>query len=236
MFEYNEVITKVQPDWLDFFQENKKEFEDILNQVNEYIINGDQVFPNPKDLLRTLFYFPPQETKLIILGQDPYIGSEIHDNVKIPQAHGLSFSVPKKHKKIPPSLKNIYKELKNSYPEFIIPKDGCLKKWVKQEKILLLNSALTVVEGKSNSHQILWNNFTNKLIKYISSKNPNTIFLLMGKFAIGKSDLIDTTKHKIFTTVHPSPLSASKGFFGCDVFKQINNYLESNNIILIKYF
>jgi uracil-DNA glycosylase len=181
-------------------------------------------------LFRTLFYFPPEETKLVILGQDPYIGSELHDGEKIPQACGLSFSVQKIHKQVPPSLKNIYKEISNCYPEFNIPSHGFLKRWVRVEHILLLNSALTVIEKKSNSHQALWGNFTDKLIKYISDSSPHTVFLLMGNFAIGKSKLINGCKHKIFTTVHPSPLSASNGFFGCEVFKKINDYFESKQI------
>ena len=125
-----------------------------------------------------------------MLGQDPYISSEIHNNVKVPQACGLSFSVPEFHKKIPllnssftwvlglkldlcliyPSLKNIYKELKLEYPDYNVPNHGSLERGVKDEKILLLNSALTVKEGESNSHAHLWEKFTDKLIKWISEK------------------------------------------------------------------
>lgn len=230
MFYYDDIIKNIHPEWLDFFNSNKDHLINILNKVNECIVNGNIIFPLPENIFRTLFYYGPKETKLIILGQDPYINYEIINNIKIPQACGLSFSVPKSHKKIPPSLLNIYKEIKNNYPETEIPKHGSLKRWVKKEKILLLNSALTVIEGKSNSHQHLWTQFTDKLIKYISDESPHTIFLLMGNFAIGKSNLIDSNKHKIFTTVHPSPLSASRGFFGCNVFRNINDYLELNNI------
>lgn len=142
---------------------------------------------------------------------------------------GLSFSVPKKHKKIPPSLQNIFKEIKNSYSDFNIPKHGLLKRWARAEKILLLNSALTVTAGKSNSHADIWAKFTDKIIKFISDKNPECVFLLMGAFAQKKADLVDTKKHKIFKTVHPSPLSAYNGFFGCQVFKKINDYLKEND-------
>lgn len=227
-YELDIVTKRVNTGWNSFFDDNSKELELILNQVN-IATESNVIFPNPNQLFRTLFYFPPEETKLVILGQDPYIGAETHDNIKIPQACGFSFSVPKVHKIIPPSLKNIYKEISNSYPEFIVPTHGFLKRWVRKERILLLNSALTVIEKKSNSHQALWSNFTDKLIKYISDKSPHTVFLLMGNFAIGKSKLINTEKHKIFTTVHPSPLSASHGFFGCKVFKNINDYLQSQN-------
>jgi uracil-DNA glycosylase len=95
-------------------------------------------------------------------------------------------------------------------------------------EILLLNAVLTVIEGKSNSHDNLWSDLTNKLIKFISDENKNTIFLLMSNFAINKKYLIDEKKHKIFTSVHPSPLSANKGFFGCNIFKNINDYLIEN--------
>lgn len=228
-YKYEKIIKKINPGWKEFFETNKIQLENILEEVNRSA-QSNNIFPKPNHLFRTLFYFPPEQTKLVILGQDPYIGSEIHNETKIAQACGFSFGVPKSHIKIPPSLKNIYKEIYNSYPEFSIPTHGFLKGWVRVEHILLLNTALTVVEKKSNSHQALWADFTDKLIKYISDNNPNTIFLLMGNFAIGKSKLIDSIKHKIFTTVHPSPLSASNGFFGCGVFKKINEYLETKNI------
>jgi uracil-DNA glycosylase len=234
-YEYTKIIKRVHPDWLDFFKENKKELETILETVNKDIDANKIIFPLAKDIFRTLFYFGPKETKLVLLGQDPYINSEIHLNQKVPQACGMSFGVPKIHKKIPPSLANIFKEIKNCYPDSIIPSHGFLKRWVRQENILLLNSALTVIESKSNSHQALWGGFTDKLIKYISDNSPHTVFLLMGNFAIGKSKLINSSKHKIFTTIHPSPLSASNGFFGCQVFLKINQYFESEKIKPIKW-
>lgn len=229
-FDYNKVIKRIHPDWIEFFDNNKEELVKILDKVNSDIKNGKTIFPLPKDLFRTLYYFGPKDTKLVLLGQDPYINSETHFSQKIPQACGMSFGVPKCHKKIPPSLQNIFKEIKNCYPESKVPTHGFLKRWVKQENILLLNSALTVIESKSNSHQHLWGSFTDKLIKYISDNSPHTVFLLMGNFAIGKTKLIDKNKHKIFTTVHPSPLSAFSGFFGCEIFKKINQYLEEKNI------
>jgi uracil-DNA glycosylase len=125
-YNYNDVISRIHPDWLPFFEANKKELINILNNVNECIKDNKIVFPKPKQLFRTLFYFGPNETKLVLLGQDPYIGSEIHNENKIPQACGFSFSVPKKHKIIPPSLNNIFKEIKSCYPDFIIPKHGFL--------------------------------------------------------------------------------------------------------------
>jgi uracil-DNA glycosylase len=233
---YDNLLKRVHNGWLDFFETNKDELNKIIMEINKDIDNEKIIFPLVNNIFRCLFYFGPEEIKLVLLGQDPYINSEIHNDCKIPQACGLSFSVPKMHNKIPPSLLNIYKEIKSCYPEAKVPKNGFLKRWVTKEKILLLNSALTVVEGKSNSHQHLWSNFTNKLIKYISDKNDKTIFLLMGNFAINKTKLIDQTKHMIFTTVHPSPLSAHGGFFGCQVFLKINKHLVDNNQEPIKWF
>lgn len=234
--EYNKIIRKVHPGWLPFIEENKVELINILGKVNHDIKNGNVVYPLPSDVFRALRYFSPKETKLVLLGQDPYIGFEHQNDRDIPQAHGLSFSVPKSHKKIPPSLRNIFKEIKDCYPESKIPKHGSLKRWANKEHILLLNSALTVIQGKSNSHSLYWKDYTDKLIKYISDSCDHVVFLLMGNYAIGKSKLIDTNKHKIFTTVHPSPLSAKNGFFGCQIFKKINNYYENMDIAPIGWY
>jgi len=222
-----DILNKINNGWIPFFEKNNTELTTILNSIN---FDSDTIYPNKNDVFRSLFYFPPNEIKLVILGQDPYISSENG----IPQACGLSFSVPKNHKKIPPSLQNIFKEIKNSYPDYQIPVNGCLKRWAKKEKILLLNSALTVIEGKSNSHAKLWSSFTDNLIRFISENNNDTIFLLMGNFAINKEMLIDN-KHKIFKIVHPSPLSAHRGFFGSNIFKEINNYLETKEIQVINW-
>jgi uracil-DNA glycosylase len=228
-YQYDMITARIHEGWNGFFTaEIKKEIESTLESINKDISETIDVFPYPKDVFRSLFYFGPSDIKLVILGQDPYIGYEMIDNVKVPQAHGLSFSVPKSHKKIPPSLKNIYKEIG------ISPNNGSLLKWVKNEKILLLNSALTVLEGKSNSHMMLWNNITDEMIRFISKENPGTIFLLMGCYAISKSNLIDK-KHTIFKTVHPSPLSAHRGFFGCNVFNKINDFLVSKGMMEIKW-
>jgi len=231
----NKILDKVNSEWLPFFNDNREELEDIMCKINFNKIDFNEIiFPNKEDIFRALFYNSPSNIKLLILGQDPYINSEIIDGIKVPQACGLSFSVQPSHKKIPPSLKNIFKEIKNNYPEYIIPNNGDLSRWVIKENIMLLNSALTVVEGKSNSHAKIWINFTDKLIKYISLKNEGMIFLLMGNYAINKIKLIDS-KHKIFECVHPSPLSANRGFFGCNVFKKINEYLVENNKDPIKW-
>ena len=131
------ILSKVNKDWLPFFDKFKTELEKILDTLSK---SDKVIYPQQKDIFKSLFYHPPQDIKLCIIGQDPYIGEENG----IPQAMGLSFSVPATHKKIPPSLKNIFKEIKNCYPEYKIPIHGSLERWAKDEKILLLNSALTV--------------------------------------------------------------------------------------------
>lgn len=226
------LLAKVHPGWIDFFEENKDELKEILSKID---FKNETIFPFKKDIFRSLFYFGPSDVKLILIAQDPYVSSETIDGKKIPQAMGLSFSIPKSHSKIPPSLKNIFKEIKSCYPEYKMQNHGSLVRWVKKEKILLLNAALTVIEGKSNSHAKLWANFTDKLIKYISDKNDGCVFLLMGNFAQGKSKLVNKKKHKVFETVHPSPLSAHNGFIGCKVFKEIDDYLISKGKDSIKW-
>jgi len=223
------ILKKVNKEWLPFFEDNKEEFDTIIAKLNTF--EDRTIYPLPKNILRALFYHSPKDIKLFLLGQDPYISEENG----IPQAMGLSFSVPKKHKKIPPSLKNIFKEIKNSYPDFNIPNHGLLKRWAREEKILLLNAALTVFQKESNSHAKLWEPFINKLIKWFCLINNGCIFLLMGNFAQSKKIFIDENKHKIFSSVHPSPLSAYNGFFGCNVFKNINDFLESKDKEIIKW-
>ena len=221
MFDYSK---KIHENWLQFFNKNK----DLLQQIfNKTLIH--QIYPKKKHIFRIFKYLQPSDIKVVILGQDPYINFETVDDIDIPQAEGLSFSVPKRHRNIPPSLKNIFKEIKNCYPEFKY-KNGNLKKWVKREKIFLLNSALTVLPGKSNSHQKHWQEFTDKVIEYLSEETKNIVFILMGNNAKSKSSLIDNNKHIVLTSVHPSPLSANKGFFGCKIFKKANDELKKRSI------
>jgi len=149
------------------------------------------------------------------LGQDPYHGPK--------QANGLSFSVPD-GEKIPPSLKNIYKELNLNFPERNYTfTSGNLEQWFNREKIFLLNSSLTVEKGKAGSHMKKWEAFTNDVIKFISEQNDNCLFLLLGNYAKSKSVFIKN-KSKIVTEVHPSPLA--RGFVGSNVFKRVETVLE----------
>ncbi len=231
-FNYDKVLERVHPGWMPFFEENKEELIKILDELN-LLRKTQTIYPRRSDLFRALFYHPPEDIKLTILAQDPYI-NEIDGT---PQAMGLCFSVPRKHKKIPPSLKNVFIEIKNSFPDYEIPKHGLLKKWAKREKMLLLNSALTVEKGKSNSHAYLWTKFTDKLIKW-SSNNSNSVYLLMGRYANDKGKFIND-KNKVFSCNHPSPMSAyvttNGGFFKSGVFNRIYEYFDNNTIEQINW-
>jgi uracil-DNA glycosylase len=178
------------------------------------------VFP-PSSLIFNAFNLTPfDEVKVVILGQDPY-----HN---VGQAHGLAFSVPNSIQK-PPSLINIFKEL-NQDLGLPIPTHGNLEKWAK-EGVLLLNASLTVRAHEAASHaKIGWQRFTDAAIKALSDNRENLVFILWGNYAIAKENLIDHNKHLILKTVHPSPLSASRGFFGCKHFSKTNEYLIKNNI------
>ena len=175
------------------------------------------IYPSMYDIFNALKYTDYNDTKVVILGQDPYHGEG--------EAHGLAFSV-KEDIPIPPSLKNIYKELNTSLGCYI-PNNGYLKKWADQG-VLLLNAALTVQKDMANSHRGKgWEVFTTEVIKKLSQREKPVIFMLWGNNAKEKRQYIDTQKHHILMSVHPSPLSASRGFFGCNHFKKANEILES---------
>jgi uracil-DNA glycosylase len=175
------------------------------------------IFPPIQSIFRALELVHFNEAKVLILGQDPYHG--------FGQANGLSFSVNKEIM-IPPSLKNIFLELKNDL-NLPFSHHGDLTSWA-QQKILLLNSVLTVEQGKPNSHQELgWDKLTNKIISKLSQRG-NMIFVLWGNFAQKKHDLIDKNENTILSAPHPSPLSAYRGFFGCKHFSEINKILLEN--------
>jgi len=218
----------VKKSWKKLIRNQEKEdyYKKIRNKVKDWKKNKVKVYPKLCNIWETFKYFEVKETKVVLLGQDPYIKEEIHNNKEIPQAVGLSFSVPKTHK-IPPSLRNLFKELKNDLE--IENRNGDLSEWVKREKILLLNSALTVLPGKSNSFASLWAPLTDKLINDISNNTEGVIFILLGNNAKKKKIFIDSTKHFIIEGVHPSPLSASRGFFGSKIFSLCNKHLKSIN-------
>lgn len=197
-----------------------------MTKIIEHLHLNQDFYPPVEKIFNFSNFFKPEETKVIILGQDPYHG--------IDQANGLAFSVSK-NVKIPPSLRNIYKEIKMNYPDFIIPNHGDLSMWAAQG-VLLLNSGLTVRRNLANSHsKIGWEKFTNKLIHQLSLEQEHLIFMLWGNNAIKKENLIDQNKHLILKAAHPSPLSASRGFLGCNHFKKANEYLKLHNKVLIDW-
>lgn len=215
-------------EWRDLLKDEfkKKYFIEINNFLTkEY---QEKVIKPPRELVFNAFNSTKIDNiKAVILGQDPYHG----DN----QAHGLAFSVTK-GVRIPPSLRNIFIELKNDIPEFEMDegKSGCLQRW-SNEGVFLLNSFLTVELHKPASHsKIGWNLFTDKVIKTISERNSGCVFMLWGNFAQKKENLIQTDKHMIIKCAHPSPLSVKK-FFGSKCFSRANEFLKLINKSPIKW-
>lgn len=177
---------------------------------------GHTIYPKGADIFNALNHTPFDKVKVVILGQDPYHG--------VGQAHGLSFSV-QKGMTIPPSLKNIYKELAEDIPGFVIPGHGNLTQWADQG-ILLLNATLTVRAQTAGSHQGKgWETFTDKIITELSAQREGLIFILWGRYAQNKKALIDESKHTILMAAHPSPFSAYNGFFGSKPFSKTNEKL-----------
>jgi uracil-DNA glycosylase len=190
-------------------------FKNILLFLEQEYSLGKVIYPEPSLIFEAFRYTPWAKVKVVILGQDPYHNPN--------QAHGLSFSV-QRGQRIPPSLKNIYKELNNDLG-IPIAAHGYLEHWA-QQGVLLLNAALTVEAGNPMSHsKIGWHQFTNAIIQELSSKKDNLIFVLWGNFAQQKRSLIDTQKHSIIESAHPSPLSAHNGFWGSQPFRKINKAL-----------
>lgn len=191
----------------------------LQNFLSAEQVQGKTLYP-PADQIFTAFNLTPlKNVKVVILGQDPYHGPD--------QAHGLSFSVPSSIKKLPPSLKNIYKEL-NTDLGLPIATTGDLTPWAKQG-VLLLNAMLTVERKNAGSHQKQgWETFTNKVIELLSAHCENVVFVLWGAYAQKKEALIDTNKHLVLKGIHPSPLSAHRGFFGSKPFSSINQYLQKH--------
>ncbi|MCK5588839.1 MAG: uracil-DNA glycosylase [Candidatus Pacebacteria bacterium] len=202
-----------------------EKFKELAKFIqNEYLTKT--IYPKPNDLFSAFNTTSFENTKVIILGQDPYHNPN--------QAHGLCFSV--NHGVTPPpSLKNIYKELKsdlNIEKDFT---DGFLDNWAKQG-VLLLNAVLTVQENSAGSHAGKgWENFTDEVIKQLSDKKENLIFILWGNYAKQKGQIIDRKKHLVLEAAHPSPFSAYNGFFGCKHFSKTNNYLKKNNKKIINW-
>lgn len=205
------------------------EFEkDYFVKLTEFIRNEyrtKQIFPPAKLIFNAFDHTPFDKVKVVILGQDPY-----HNDG---QAHGLSFSVPDGIA-APPSLVNIFKEI-NRDLTIPVPKSGNLTRWANQG-VLLLNATLTVQAHMAGSHQRKgWEEFTDAAIHKLAENRENLVFILWGSYAQKKASFIDTGKHLVLKSVHPSPLSAYNGFFGNNHFSQTNKYLESKGIIPIKW-
>jgi len=198
----------------------KNYFQSVVTHLKTERMAGQTIYP-PGSLIFNAFNTTPFENvKVVLLGQDPYHNPG--------QAMGLSFSVPKGINP-PPSLINIFKELKSD-TGMPIPSHGNLCSWAEQG-VLLLNASLTVRMNEPNSHaKIGWADFTDAVIKKISDQKENVVFLLWGKFAQDKQVLIDETKHLVLKAAHPSPFSVEKGFYGCRHFSKTNEYLVSNGI------
>lgn len=215
---------KLRDEWKEALAQefDKPYFSHIRECYLEAKARGEVIYPKGNLTFEALNRLAPKEVRVVILGQDPYHGSEVIDGVVIPQAMGLSFSVPKPLK-APPSLKNIYKELQNT-TSFIPPNHGDLSVWCDRG-VLLLNSVLSVEAGKAGSHTHFgWEQFSDSVISYISTHLSGVVFMLWGNYAKKKASLIDVSRHCIIQAPHPSPLA--RGFVGSGVFLQANEALQ----------
>lgn len=212
---------KIEPSWKVHLQNEfeKPYFEKLIGFVkHEY--QTQTIYPSGKEIFNAFEFCPFEQVKVVILGQDPYHGPG--------QAHGLCFSV-NDGVDFPPSLRNIFKEVNNDTGA-PIPRSGNLTRWAKQG-VFLLNATLTVRANLAGSHQRQgWETFTDTVIKTISEQRPNVVFILWGAFAQKKSEFIDKTKHLVLESVHPSPLSASRGFFGNHHFSRANQFLTTKGM------
>ncbi|MCE7554360.1 uracil-DNA glycosylase [Aliivibrio fischeri] len=207
-------------------EKKKTYYQSMSEKIDAQRSLGKSIFPKEDHIFTAFDLTPFHDVKVVILGQDPYHGEG--------QAHGLSFSVLP-GVKIPPSLRNMYKELAEDIPGFTIPEHGYLKTWAEQG-VLLLNTVLTVEEAKAHSHaKFGWETFTDAIIKKINEDMEGVIFLLWGAHAQKKGANIDTSRHFILQAPHPSPLSAHRGFFGCKHFSQTNELLRKQNLSEINW-
>lgn len=198
-------------------EEQKDYFKKLKDEIDKRYETSN-VFPEKQNIFKAFSLTSLDNLKIVILGQDPYHG--------FGQAQGLSFSTPANIKN-PPSMVNILKEINDDLQKKSFCEDGDLTSWAK-DGVLLLNTILTVEEGKPKSHHNLgWEIFTDNIIRYINDNCQNIVFILWGSPAIAKTKLIDTKKHHILSSPHPSPLSSYRGFFGCKHFSKTNEILKS---------
>ncbi len=205
----------------------QKYFLELSKKVDQFYREGKvQIFPKKKEVFRAFDVCPFEKVKVVILGQDPYPTKGY--------ANGLSFSVNDNIYPFPKSLNNIFKEIHNDIG-ISFPENGDLTRWAEQG-VLLLNTVLTVEEGSPDSHKgIGWEKFTNGVIELLSDQKQELVFMLWGAKATAKTSLINEDKHMVLSSVHPSPLSAYRGFFGCKHFSKANDYLNENNLSVINW-
>lgn len=201
-------------------ERDKEYFQSVLDFVEQQRNSGKTIYPPQEQVFSAFDMTPFESVRVVILGQDPYHGAK--------QAHGLAFSVLP-GVKIPPSLRNMYKELAQDIDGFEIPSHGYLDTWASQG-VLMLNTVLTVEEAKAHSHaKCGWETFTDTIIAELNQRSEPIIFLLWGAHAQKKGQAIDADKHHVLVAPHPSPLSARRGFFGCQHFSMTNELLSSIN-------
>ncbi|MEZ8229656.1 uracil-DNA glycosylase [Vibrio splendidus] len=201
-------------------ERDKEYFQGVLAFVEQQRNSGKTIYPPQEQVFSAFDMTPFESVRVVILGQDPYHGAK--------QAHGLAFSVLP-GVKIPPSLRNMYKELAQDIEGFEIPSHGYLDTWASQG-VLMLNTVLTVEEAKAHSHaKCGWETFTDAIIAELNQRSEPIIFLLWGAHAQKKGQAIDADKHHVLVAPHPSPLSARRGFFGCQHFSMTNELLSSIN-------
>jgi uracil-DNA glycosylase len=207
-------------------QQSQPYFQQINDFVEQQRRDGKVVYPPENQVFSAFDMTPFEDVRVVILGQDPYHGAQ--------QAHGLAFSVLP-GVKIPPSLRNMYKELADDIEGFEAPTHGYLESWA-QQGVLMLNTVLTVEEGKAHSHaKCGWETFTDHIISQLNERAEPIVFLLWGAHAQKKGQAIDEKKHFVLSAPHPSPLSARRGFFGCKHFSQTNELLKSQNLPAIDW-
>lgn len=220
----NDMYKNNLKNWVDNFDKQTKIESGKAFNIYYKMKSQNVIYPNSADIYNAFMKTSYDDVKVVILGQDPY-----HEEG---QANGLAFSV-NNGVKMPPSLKNIFKELQDDI-DGELRTNTDLTDWAKQG-VFLLNSSLTVIEGRPNSMADIWNTFTDSIIKLLNNKEKPIVFVLWGKNARDKKKLIDTNKHFIIESAHPSPLSAYRGFFGSKPFSKVNEYLISTGQVPIDW-
>ncbi|WP_057832525.1 uracil-DNA glycosylase [Colwellia sp. TT2012] len=218
----------IKPQWQQLVNREAKQeyFQNLVTEIAKQRTAEMAIYPAEKDVFNAFKYVDLADVKVVILGQDPYHGKD--------QAHGLAFSVPVGIK-VPPSLVNIYKELSTDIKGFTTPTHGCLTHWAKQG-VLLLNTVLTVQQANAHSHAKLgWESFTQQVIEELNNHNKGCVFILWGAHAHKKGKNINQEKHLVLAGPHPSPLSAYRGFYGCQHFSKTNVWLTHRKVSAINW-